>query len=169
MNIFHLPSGKFVNPAHIEAISVHAHFWDSTKFYVQLSFKDGGTEDIEEKLDHDRALALRDEYVRKIREAVGEIDTYQQGHEDGYERGRSQGYEAGKADGYNTGYATGVARAQEAQDKRFLSQLYEFREELIKEQRSGAELPPNRRRYLRNSISAITDIIERLSSAALEH
>jgi hypothetical protein len=163
MNIVDLPNGRIVNPAHVDSVKVHPHFWDKTKFYVQLVLKMGGTEHIAEKLCHDAAVALRDKYVGMIRAAYGEVEAYRVGYEEGYEQGRSEGHAAGKAEGRNSGYAEGLASANNIYRERFLSEIFEFREQLITEQRHGTDLQPSRRRYLRDSITAITDLIERFS------
>ena len=157
MKMISLPNGKFINPAHVKSVDVHAHFWNSKQFYVQIALKNGAAEDIAERFDHKKALALREEYVTMVRDS--EVDGYQVGHDEGYEQGRRAGYDAGKSDGQSSGFEAGKTIAW----KGFKGRLFEFREELIKEQQNSLAHTPDRRRYLRHSIAAITELIERLS------
>jgi flagellar biosynthesis/type III secretory pathway protein FliH len=184
MKMISLPSGKFINPAHVDSIKVHSHSLSWSKFYVQMSLKEGSTEDIAESLDHEKALALQKEYVALVHDSHTEAEPYwhgydegyekgsqtgrdegykkgqREGHDAGYEKGRREGYEAGKTDGYRSGYDAGIASA--GHRERLLARVYEFREELMTEQQNDSAMTPDRRRYLQHSISAITDLIARL-------
>ena len=85
MKMISLPSGKFINPAHVESIDVHAHFWVSKKFYVQMSLKNGSTEDIAERLDHDKAgSAVWDQRVER---EIDASDFGEEGGDAGFDRG----------------------------------------------------------------------------------
>jgi flagellar biosynthesis/type III secretory pathway protein FliH len=163
MKMIPLPNGKIINPAHVESVNVHPHFWNSEKFYVQLKFRRGETTDIEERLDRETADAVRDKCVKLIQEAAADISAYQVGYEEGTEHGRGVGYTEGHSQGWKEGYGRGRAEAYEIEQKGFLSNLYEFQAELIAEQQSCSQLSPDRRRYLKHSISAITEFIERIS------
>ncbi len=99
MKMISLPNGKFINPAHVESISVHAHFFNSKKFYVQMSLKNGSTKDIAERLDHEKALAIQEEYKAKVCDCCGEIDAYQLGHDDGRRAGYDDRYKKGRQEG----------------------------------------------------------------------
>ena len=182
-----LPNGKFINPADVESVNVHSHFLSSKKFYVQISLKNNRTKDIEENLEHEKALALQKQIMAMIHDCYAEVESYQQGHDEGYEEGYKkgrrgghdegykkgqreghdegwpEGYEAGKNDGYSSGYAEGMASAERNYRDWFLARIHEFLGELVTEQRNGSVLTPDRRRYLRHSIDAITDLIGRLS------
>ena len=199
MKMISLPNGKLINPAHIDSIRVHAHFLKSKKFYVQISLKKGSTIDIAERtidiaerLDHEKALALKERYEAEVRDSYAEMDPYwlgqedgckegrrvgydegrKKGYDDGYYIGRQEGYETGRTDGYETGqsdgYSSGYSAGMESHRETFLARIYGFHEELIREQRNARALTPDRRRYLRHSIDAITDLIGRLSPSVTD-
>jgi flagellar biosynthesis/type III secretory pathway protein FliH len=163
MKMISLPNGKFLNPAHVDAVEVYSHFWNSKQFYVEVLLRNGEREGIAERLDHPKALALREKYVAMVRDS--EVDGYQFGYDEGYEEGRSKGYDIGKADGYRSGYDAGMANT--AHRERFLVHVYEFRDELEKELENDIAMTRDRRRYLRHAISAIRELIARLSSSAV--
>jgi hypothetical protein len=62
--------------------------------------------------------------------------------------------------GFSSGYDAGMARTRQV--------LHEFLAELMTEQRSGSAMTPDKRRYLRHSIDAITGVIARLPSPAAD-
>jgi flagellar biosynthesis/type III secretory pathway protein FliH len=182
MNVISLPNGKIIKPVDVDSIKVHHHFFSSTKFYVQVSLKDGSTEDIAEQLDEEKASALREEYEAKVRDCYADIDAHQLGHADGHKKGYQEGYDeghkAGRQEGYDSGYKSGREEGYEAghldgysagmesaapiHHERFLNHIYEFLAELVTEQRDAGALTRDRSRYLRHSIDAITVLIERL-------
>jgi len=164
MKVLSLRDGRIVNPAHVQSVTAHTHFWDRSKFYVRMNLRDATTLDLAERLSQEAASALRDDYVRRVSEVHSDIDPYLLGYEEGRERGRSDGYTAGRADGYSDGHSAGSAAAEEQMTERFLTAVFEFREALVQEQRNGPDMPPSRRRYVRNAISAVTDLIEKLGS-----
>jgi flagellar biosynthesis/type III secretory pathway protein FliH len=180
-----LPNGKFINPADVESVNVHPHFF-SSKFYVQISLKNGTNKDMEENLQHDKALALQNEIMGKVHDCYAEVEPYQQGHvegydegykkgqrggrnegykkghQDGHEKGWQDGYEAGKIDGYSSGYDEEMASAKRNYRDWFLERIHKFLGELVTEQRNSRAMTRGRRRYLQHSISAITELIARL-------
>jgi len=137
-------------------------------------------------------LALKERYEAEVRDSYAEMDPYWLGHEDGckegrrvgydegrkkgyddgYYIGRQEGYETGRTDGYETGqsdgYSSGYSAGMESHRETFLARIYGFHEELIREQRNARALTPDRRRYLRHSIDAITDLIGRLSPSVTD-
>jgi flagellar biosynthesis/type III secretory pathway protein FliH len=184
-----LPNGKLINPADVESVNVHSHFF-SSKFYVQISLKNNKTKDIEENIEHGKALALQKQIMAMVQDCYAEVEPYRQGrdegydegyekgrrgghdegykkgqregHNEGYKKGRWEGYEAGKNEGYSSGYSEGTANTEGNYRDWFLARIREYLGELVTEQRNNIAMTRDRRRYLRHSISAITELIARL-------
>ena len=160
MRTFRLPDGSIRNVVDINAVRVHKHFLRAEKFYVALEFRNGSTEDVETYLSRQQADDKQGEIFSLIREAWSEVEPYDCGYEDGRADGRSSGWSdgfgAGRSEGYQNGWDNGFAEGRRS----FLSELSERREVLMQEQRYADGLPPSRRRYLRNAVSVLTEIIQ---------
>lgn len=159
MRTFALPNGSITSVVDVKAVRVHKHFFRSDRFYVGIEFRNGSTEDVAEHLTRQAADDKQAEIAGLIREAWVEVEPYEYGHQTGRTEGRSlgwsEGFEAGRSEGYQSGWDNGCAEGRRC----ILSDLFERREVLMREQRCAVDLPPSRRRYLRDAISVLTDII----------
>jgi hypothetical protein len=94
---------------------------------------------------------------------VDEVDPYQYGYESGFATGRSEGRSEGFTEGRSQGYQDGLANGHVEARRNILVAVHQQRETLMREQVANIELGPSRRRYIRNAISVLTDIIQYLS------
>lgn len=168
MQVFHLPNGRIVNPAHVRRVAVRPHFWDRARYYVQLELQSGDTEDVSERLPLETANELQEKYAALIRDAFEDVSAYQQGFEDGrmqgHEAGYAVGYGTGESKGYNEGFQRASVAAYEQAQERLLLELSERRARLHQEHRDRMAKTPDRRRYLRHATALLDDLIESLSS-----
>lgn len=159
MKTFALPNGSIVNVVDVKAVRVHKHFF-SDKFYLQIDFRNGSTEDVIENLSRQAADEKQAEVVKFIRRAWDEVDAYEHGYQsgrtEGHSQGWSEGFGAGRSEGYQYGRDDGHADGR----RYILSELSARREVLMREQQYAVDLPPSRRRYLRVAVSVLTDIIQ---------
>jgi hypothetical protein len=163
-----LPNGSIASVVDMKAVRVHKHFLRSDKFYVAIEYRNGSTEDIAEHLSREAADHKQAEIADLIREAWDEVDPYEYGHQAGRTEGRSlgwsEGFGAGRSEGYQNGWDNGCVEGRRS----VLSELSERREVLMQEQRYVVHLPPSRRRYLRDAISVLTEVIQYSSPAPAE-
>jgi len=159
LKTFVLPNGSIMIVVDVKAVRVHKHFFRSDKFYVAVEFRNGSTEDVMEHLSRQAADDKQAEIAGLIREAWDEVDPYEYGHQSGQTEGRSlgwsEGFGTGRSEGYQSGWDNGCAEGRRS----VLSELSERREVLMREQRYAVDLPPSRRRYLRDAVSELTEII----------
>jgi hypothetical protein len=155
-----LPNGSISSIVNVKAVRVHKHLFRSDKFYVAIEFRNGLTEDVAEHLSRQAADNKQAEIAGLIREAWREVEPYEYGYQTGRTEGRSlgwsEGFGAGRSEGYQNGWDNGCAEGR----RYVLSELSERREVLMQEQRYAVDLPPSRRRYLRDAISVLTEIIQ---------
>jgi flagellar biosynthesis/type III secretory pathway protein FliH len=160
LRTFALPNGSITNFVDVKAVRVRKHLFRSDKFYVAIEFRNGSTEDVVEHLSRQAADDKQVEIAGLIREAWDEVDPYEYGHQTGRTEGRSlgwsDGFGAGRSEGYQNGWDNGWAEGRRS----LLSELSERREVLMREQQYAVDLPPSRRRYLRDAISVLTEIIQ---------
>ena len=146
-----LPNGLITNVVDVKAVRVHKHFLRAENFYVAIEFRNGSTEDVVTHTSREAADAKQAEITGLIREAWDEVEPYNYGYETGRAEGRSsgwsEGFKAGRSEGYGSGMDHGFADGRRS----VLSELSERREVLMQKQHYAANLPPGRRRYLRNA------------------
>jgi len=163
MKTLSLPSGKLIWPVQVQSVLVQQHFFNR-RFYVEISLRNGSTEYVGEKLTKEEAEAVQKKYLAMVRDA--DVGPYEVGHEDGYQKGYEQGRKEGYDDGYSSGYSACGASAAQSERDRFMTPINAFLADLVTEQQNAREITPDRRRYLRHSISAITDLIARLPASS---
>jgi hypothetical protein len=93
-------------------------------------------------------------------QAWDEVEPYEYCYEAGRTKGRSVGWTEGVAAGRSEGYQDGWTNGYDQGRRSVVAQLSERREGLMCEQQYAGDLPPNRRHYLRNAISVLTEIIQ---------
>jgi hypothetical protein len=160
-----LPNGLITSVVDVKAVRVHKHFLRAD-FYVAIEFRNGSTEDVVTYTLRETADAKQAEITGLIREAWDEVEPYDYGYETGRGEGRSlgwsEGFGAGRSEGYESGMDHGFADGRRS----VLSELSERREVLMQEQHYAASLSPGRRRYLRNAISVLTELIQSFAPGA---
>jgi len=166
LQTFSLPDGSIVKLVDVASARVTKHFW-SDKFYVEIEFRNGSTRDVVEHLPREAADMKQAEIVAMIRQAWEEVEPYQHGFHTGYARGKveglSEGLEQGRTQGYQSGFETGRGQGHADGRRSILSPLIERRETMISEESNSAGQTPSQRRYRRNAISVLTDIIQNFS------
>ena len=169
MRTFALPNGSITSVVDVKAVRVRKHFLRSDRFYVEVEFRNGSTEDVAEHLTRKAADDKQAEIAGLIREAWDEVDPYEYGHQTGRTEGRSlgwsEGFAAGRSEGYQSGWDNGCAEGRRC----IVSDLFERREVLMREQRYAVDLPPSRRRYLRDAISVLTEVIHYFAPGLAEN
>ena len=157
-----LPDGSIVPLVDVTAVRAHPHFW-SRRYYVQVELRNGSTRLVDEQLSREAAQEKKAEVVAAVHQAANEVDPYLYGYEAGFGRGkvegRSEGFGEGHSQGLGEGRASGYAEAQRS----IFSSIYQWREGLIQERADNVHHLPSRRRYVRNAIAAVTDLIQHLS------
>jgi hypothetical protein len=167
MKMLTLPSGKIINPAHVKGVSAHRHLINRASLYVQLDMKRGAHEVIAEKVTPEAAEEMKATYLRLVEAAYEDVGAYSigydDGHTEGHESGRAAGYEQGSNDGYSRGRQDALASAHESTRAHVVQELSDMRDELLRKQIDAHASGPAQRRYIRNSISLLTDLIRRFS------
>jgi hypothetical protein len=160
LKIASLPNGSIVSVVDVKAVRVHKHFLRSDKFYVAIEFRNGTREDIAEQLTRQAAEIKKAEITDLVHDAWQEVDPYEFGRQAGSTEGRAVGWAEGFAAGHSEGYQNGRDEGCSEGRRFILWRITEWRENLLREQCSAADLPPSRRRYLRDAISVLSEVIQ---------
>jgi hypothetical protein len=158
-----LLDGSILKLIDVKSVHVHQHFWSSDKYYVRLEIRNGEARDDIEHASHDDARNRQNEIVSLMRHAWDEVDPFECGYQAGAAEARSEGHNAGLAEGRSQGYQAGSENGFREGQQSVLFDLLRRREDLIREKKHGEQIPPSRRRYLRNAIAVLTEIIRYFS------
>jgi flagellar biosynthesis/type III secretory pathway protein FliH len=155
-----MPDDSMVSAIDVKAVRFHSYFFRSDRFYVRVELRDGSTRDVVEHVSKDVAQDKQSEIIAALQGAMEEVEPYEYGYQaglgEGNTAGRSEGFTEGRSQGYQEGLADGQAEARRG----ILAAIYQRREAYVKEQAIDLSLPPSKRRYPRNAISVLTDIIQ---------
>lgn len=157
--VFALPDGSIVKLVEVKAVPVRKHLLFS-KYRVEIELKNGSTRRVVENLSEEEAEKKQAEIIRVIQQAWDEFTPYDVGHE----AGRVQGYAEGWAEAHAAGLRIGRENGRSEEREYVVGVLLQRRETLVNAQQSAGKLPPSRRRYLRDAISVLSDLIGELSS-----
>jgi len=163
MRTLALPDGSVVKLVDIRRVRVESHFL-SSKYYVDLDMRYSGVQEDLQHISKADAERRQADIVALMQEAWQEVDPYQCGLEEGAATGRSEGYDQGRSEGYNAGIEEGRSQGwgngyREGKQS-IISHLIERRENLMREQSYDDQSGPSRRRYRRNAIDILTEIIQ---------
>jgi len=159
-----LPHGSIVPAVDVTKVNVHPHRFRPSSFYVRIELRGGSSaRDVAEHLSRGAAQEKKAEIIAAVREAAEEVDPYEYGYQAGFAEGkiegRSEAFAAGRSQGLQEGWGNGHCATRQG----ILSAIYQRREAMMQEQALGNTLPLSRRRYLRNAITVLTDLIRDLS------
>jgi hypothetical protein len=168
--VFALPDGSIVKLVEVKAVPVRRRRM-SGKYYVEIELKNGSTHGVVEHFSKEEAEKKQAEIIKAVEEAWDGVTPYDVGHEAGrvrgYAEGWSEGLEHGRSEGWSEAHSAGFriradnGRSEERQYVLWI--LFQRREALMNEQQPAGQLPPSRRRYLRDAISVLSDVIRELS------
>jgi len=159
-----LADGSRVPVVDVRRSQIHPHFWSRDQYYVQVELRDGCTRDVINRLPLNSARKKQTEISHLIKEAWVDLDPYDHGRRAGVEEGRSEGYSVGLTEGRSEGYSAGLTEGRSEGYRSIVSYAFEVREAYMRELADLTELSPSRRRFLRNAITVLTDIMARFSA-----
>jgi len=168
--VFALPDGSIVKLVEVKAVPIRKRRMYG-KYHVEIELKNGSSHHIVEHLSKEEAEKKQAEILRAIQQTWDEFTPYDVGHEAGRVRGHadgwSEGVEHGRSEGWSearaTGFRVGGENRRSEEREYVLGVLLQRQGALINEQQSAGQLPPSRRRYLRDAISVLSDLIRELS------
>jgi hypothetical protein len=176
--VFALPDGSIVKLIEVKSVPVRKRRVYG-QYYVEIELKNGLTHCVVEHLSKEEAGKKQAEIIKAIQEAWDEFTPYDVGHEagrvrghaegwsEGFEKGHSEGWsegvEQGRSEGQSVGTRIGEENGRSEERQYVLGVLLQQRERLLNEQQSASQLPPSRRRYLRDAISVLSDLMRELT------
>jgi hypothetical protein len=164
MKMLALADGSLVPLVDVKRAHVSPHFWSRDKYYVEAEMRVGGLRDVIDQLSYHAARDRQAEICQSIKDAWAEVDAHEYGLSTGAVEGRAEGYSKGFADGKFEGHHAGQASGFEECRRSILSYLFELREAYTCELTNNGDLPPSRRRFLRNGGTILTEVIGRFSA-----
>ncbi|HEX3952454.1 MAG TPA: hypothetical protein VHW90_02705 [Stellaceae bacterium] len=147
----------------VKAARVDNHFMSSDRWYVDLDMRDGSTREDIQRVSKDAAEERRAEIIASMQRAWDEIDPFDDGYKAGVAAGYWEGHRVGLEEGRSQGYQSGLDSGFRDGRQSVISHLLERRENFIMQQGYGEQLSPSKRRYLRNAISILTEVIQYFS------
>jgi flagellar biosynthesis/type III secretory pathway protein FliH len=159
-----LPDGSVVPVVGLKSVHVLHVLRKSDDYYVRIIMRDEGSRDVVEHLSMDAAQATRDELLSLMQQAWSEVEPYEFGYKAGQEAGKSQGYSEGFTVGTSEGYRSGRADGWTEGRNSVISYILSKREELIQKQVEAQFYAPAQRRYIRNAIELLSNVIHHLGS-----
>jgi len=102
MRQIQLRNGSYIHPAKVKEFQIRQHMFGG-KYYVRALLKGGGTDSLDEKLEHPQAKVIQADYDQQLQGLRAEVPAYDEGYSEGYETGKSAGYSEGHSAGYEAG------------------------------------------------------------------
>ncbi len=159
-------NGKIIRLVDVESVEIAKH-WLSNSYYVEITTRKGNTHSVLEHVPEIVARAKQTEVQSEITAAHEEIGAYEaglnEGEQRGHARGRQAGLKHGRDEGLSQGWQTGCDEGTATERSRIMNRLIEMREDLVLQEAQGNLLPPARRRYVRNGLTLLRDIIRWLA------